>query len=88
MLSFYNYRNDSFHPQREKRDHKRNAQNEEINARQRQTADFLQDWEEKLTESREMTHCFLKIHKTNTCLNTTKGILVDLEGTRRFLKGH
>ncbi|XP_067047952.1 uncharacterized protein [Acropora muricata] len=72
----------------EKQDHKRNAQKKEINTRQRQTADFLQDWDEKLTEGREMTQCFLKIHKTNTCLNTTKGILVDLEGTRRFLKGH
>ncbi|XP_015776231.1 PREDICTED: uncharacterized protein LOC107354290 [Acropora digitifera] len=72
----------------EKQEHKRNAQNKEINARQRQTADFLQDWDEKLTEGREMTQCFLKIHETNTCLNTTKGILVDLEGTRRFLKGH
>ena len=88
MHSFYNYRNDSFHPQGEKQEHKRNEQNKELNARQRQTADFLQDWDEKLTEDREMTKCFLKIHKTNTCLNTTKGILVDLEGTRRFLKGH
>ncbi|XP_029195654.2 uncharacterized protein LOC114961204 [Acropora millepora] len=71
-----------------KQDHKRNAQNKELNARKLHTADFLQDWDEKLTEDREMTQCFLKIHKTNTCLNTTKGILVDLEGTRRFLKGH
>lgn len=86
MHLFYNYRNDFFHPQAEKQE--RNAQNKELNARQRQTADFLQDWEEKLTEDREMTHCFLKIHKANTCLNTTKGILVDLEGTKRFLKGH
>ena len=32
--------------------------------------------------------CFLENHATSICSNAAKGIFVNLEGAKRFLKGH
>ena len=58
--------------------------------KENQEAPDEQDQHKEETDETEklVMKCFLKNYATSTCSNAAKGIFVNLEGAKGFLKGH